>query len=204
MVKNLSHHDFHYRSRQRLFTAFLASATSLLGLGLIFALTTGFFQSVGQTTDPGQSRAAYRQDPDPTRTPTPYRKLKTGKTVEVWRDVKGFTPTPSPKIRDGDRAYYTVSMTNKGNVSLNGVKVSDKIPVGSTYIPGSASSNGDSLTVGNPITATKNVLPVGQTFQLKFTVLAAPTPGQTSIINKAVVTTSTINPPDPAVSLKIE
>jgi len=90
MPKNLSHHDFHYRSRQRLFTAFLASATSLLGLGLIFALTTGFFQSAGQT------------------------------------------------------------------------------------------------------------------YQLKFTVLAQPTPGQTTIINKAVVTTSTIDPPDPEVSLKIE
>lgn len=204
MGKLPSYRDFHYRSRQRFFTAFLASATSLLGLGLIFALTTGFFGSVSQTTDPGQSQAALRSDPDPTRTPTPYRKLKTSKTAQVYRDVAGVTPAPGT-IKNGDRAWYTVKVENVGNVSVNNVKISDKIPVGTKYRPGTARiTNGTSLTVGNPIVATKNILPKGQTFILEFEVLAEPTPGQTAITNKAVVTASLINPPDPVVKLTIK
>lgn len=50
-------YDFYYRSRQRLFTAFLAASTSLLGLGLIFALSTGFLGSAATKTDPLYSRA---------------------------------------------------------------------------------------------------------------------------------------------------
>src|SRR3989338_6040520 len=56
MVKRFRY-DFYYRSRQRLFTAFLAASTSLLGLGLIFALSTGFLGSAATKTDPLYSRA---------------------------------------------------------------------------------------------------------------------------------------------------
>ena len=56
MAKRIRY-DFHYRSRQRLFTAFLAASTSLLGLGLIFALSTGFLGSAATKTDPLYSRA---------------------------------------------------------------------------------------------------------------------------------------------------
>lgn len=205
MASNNLYTDFYYHSRKRFFTVFLAASTGLLSLGLIFVLTTGFFQSVEQKTDPGQSQAAFLDDPDVTRTPTPYRKLKTSKTAIVYRDVAGATVAPGT-IKIGDRAYYTVSMKNIGNVSLNSVQVSDAIPAGTKYRPGTATiSNGTTLTVGNPIVATKDVLPPGQTFKLSFEAFFAyPTPGQTVVINKGVVTTSSIDPADPVVKLTIQ
>src|SRR3989344_2299647 len=76
MAKRFSY-DFNFRSRQRLFTAFLAAATSLLGLGLIFALSTGFLGSSSTKTDPIFSFAQTAATPTLaliTRAPTPTPK----------------------------------------------------------------------------------------------------------------------------------
>lgn len=82
MAKRIRY-DFYYRSRQRFFTAFLAASTSLLGLGLIFALSTGFLGSASRKTDPLYSQAQTA----PTNTPIPTPRIR-----------PTFTPTPVPYV----------------------------------------------------------------------------------------------------------
>ena len=111
MAKHVRY-DFYYRSRQRLFTAFLAASTSLLGLGLIFALSTGLLGSAATKTDPLYSRA---QD---VVTKTQYlapvdliaRDITgdyTGYQIEVCNN-SAYYPKPSP-VPD---SRFAVKLTN--------------------------------------------------------------------------------------------
>lgn len=101
-MPKLPAYDFHYRSRQRFFTAFLASATSLLGLGLIFSLTTGFLGSPATKTDSGESLAAY-----PTRVTSPIR-IRPSPALDL--KVQNVT-------RDQSRFYVYVCRIGTGQAS---------------------------------------------------------------------------------------
>jgi uncharacterized repeat protein (TIGR01451 family) len=147
--------------------------------------------------------------PTPTHTPTatstsqatPTPQLLTGKEARVYRDA---SPTPDPGIvQPGDRIVYTVLITNTGVVAAQQVTISDTIPNDTTYVPGSASSNG-TLTVGNPILAVMNPLQPGNVFTLSFTVIVNQNPVGLEIVNRAVIQAQGVDPPDPIVVLLVD
>ncbi|TDO19618.1 DUF7507 domain-containing protein [Pedobacter duraquae] len=95
------------------------------------------------------------------------------------------------QITAGSQLSYTISIVNTGTVGLTGVTVSDVIPAGTTYVPGSASNGG--ILTGNTLNWNVNV-PFGQTLPLTFNVTAASNlTGIPTITNTATVT----NPGDP-------
>jgi uncharacterized repeat protein (TIGR01451 family) len=134
-------------------------------------------------------------------TPTPTPQLLTGKEARVYRDA---SPTPEPGIvQPGDRIVYTVLVTNTGSVAAQQVTISDTIPNDTTYVPGSASSNG-TLTVGNPMLAVMNPLQPGNIFTLSFTVIVNQNPVGLEIVNQAVIRAQGVDPPDPIVVLLVD
>ncbi|MGL5153253.1 MAG: DUF7507 domain-containing protein [Clostridium sp.] len=85
----------------------------------------------------------------------------------------------------GDTITYTIGITNEGNVDLFNVKVTDAIPNGTSFIPGSMQLNFTPVS-GSPVTGvTIPILPVNGvaflTFQVKVNQLPIPNP----IPNKA-------------------
>ena len=127
--------------------------------------------------------------------PTPTPEFQTHKGGQVYRDA---SPTPRPgEVRPGDRIAYTVLVTNTGTVDARVVTISDTIPSGTTYLPGTAATNGSSLTVGNPIVAVMNQLVPSQVLSLTFTVIVNDLPVGTRIDNCAVILNSAADPPDP-------
>ena len=147
--------------------------------------------------------------PTPTNTPTatstasvtPTPQLLTGKEARVYRDA---SPTPNPGIvQPGDRIVYTVLITNTGPGAAQQVTISDTIPTDTTYVPGSASSNG-TLTVGNPLLAGMNPLQAGGVFTLSFTVIVNQNPVGFEIVNQAGIQAQGVDPPDPVVILLVD
>lgn len=133
----------------------------------------------------------------PTNTPTPTRtpSFLTFKGGAVYRDAP---PTPRPgEVRPGDRIAYTVQVTNTGQINASAVTISDTIPTGTTYLPGTASSNGV-LIVGNPMIAVMDPLLPGQVLSLTFTVIVNQQPTGSLINNCAVISSLSADPPDPA------
>ncbi|HET7089512.1 MAG TPA: hypothetical protein VFL17_12760 [Anaerolineae bacterium] len=137
--------------------------------------------------------------PTPTNTTTPQ--AITSKSAVVYRD--GPT-TPEPGVvQPGDRIVYTVWFTNTGAVDILQARISDVIPNDTTYLPGSASSNG-SLTIGNPLVSVMDPLTPGQVFTLTFTVIVNQTPQATQIVNLAIINALNIDPPDPSLILLVD
>lgn len=99
----------------------------------------------------------------------------------------------------GDTLTYTLTLNNTGNVPANNVVVTDSIPAGTTYVPGSvtvsAPFTGDpttAITLTNPIPASGMVI---ITFQVK---LANSTPVVNPIPNTAAVKYAyTVDPSNP-------
>jgi len=139
--------------------------------------------------------------PTPTDTATPTPQAVTDKGAVVFRDGP-TTPVPG-LVQPGDRVVYTVWLTNTGASSIVQARISDAIPNDTTYLPGSASSNG-SLTIGNPLVAVKNPLLRGEVFTLTFTVIVNQAPQDLRIVNLAVVDALNIDPPDPTLILLVD
>ena len=59
-----------------------------------------------------------------------------GPKVDV---VKSSNPVSGTKVNDGDQIAYTVDLTNTGTVNTNWIRLVDKIPVGTRYVPNSLS-----------------------------------------------------------------
>lgn len=131
----------------------------------------------------------------PTGSATPTPDFSTSKDAQVYRDAP---PSPAPgEVRPGDRIVYTVLVTNTSLIDALVVTISDTIPISTTYVPGTAATNGDSLILGNTILATANQLASSQVLSLTFTVIVnQQLPGNT-ISNCAVVQALAANPPDP-------
>jgi uncharacterized repeat protein (TIGR01451 family) len=104
----------------------------------------------------------------------------------------------------GDRVVYTVLVTNTGTIDIAGMTISDTIPVDTTYVPNSAATNGNTLSISNTIVAGRDPLQPGQVFSLTFAVIVNPTPVGLEIDNLAIVRAPSIDPPDPFVRLLLD
>lgn len=95
----------------------------------------------------------------------------------------------------GDVLTYTLTLSNAGNVSANNVVITDAIPVGTTFVPGSvtgATGTPPTLTLANPIPAKESTI---VTFQVK---IGDTVPNPNPIPNAATASyTYTINPANP-------
>ena len=138
--------------------------------------------------------------PTPTYTATPIPQALTAKSAEVFRDAP---PPPQPGlVRPGDRIKYTVLVTNTGQVDVLQTIITDTLPNDTTFVPGSASSNGQ-LIVSDPttapitITATLNQLSPGGVFSLTFSVIVNQVPDGVRIVNEALIWALNVDPPDP-------
>lgn len=139
--------------------------------------------------------------PTPTDTLTPTPQAITSKSAVVYRDGP-TTPVPGV-VQPGDRVVYTVWFTNTGPVDILQARISDAIPNDTTYLPGSASSNG-SLTIGNPLVSVKDPLTPGQVFTLTFTVIVNQAPQAPQIENCAVIDALNVDPPDACLVLLVD
>jgi len=137
----------------------------------------------------------------PTNTIAPSPEAITAKDAQVYRDA---TSTPIPGIvQPGDRVVYTVWMTNTGQSDIWQSAITDTIPLDTTYVRGSASSNG-SLFEGDPLVASLDRLTPGQVFTLSFTVIVNQAPIGLEIVNIGVVQAANIDPPDPVLILMVD
>jgi uncharacterized repeat protein (TIGR01451 family) len=108
-------------------------------------------------------------------------------------------------VQPGDRVVYTVWFTNTGSVNILQARISDAIPNDTTYLPGSASSNGTlTMPIGDPLVSVMDPLTPGQVFTLTFTVIVNQAPQAAQIVNLAVVDALNIDPPDPSLILRVD
>ncbi|MGG5462105.1 DUF7507 domain-containing protein [Clostridium sp. B9] len=87
----------------------------------------------------------------------------------------------------GEEINYTITFTNTGNVDAQNVYIVDTVPNGTSYVPGSISSN--VAFTGNPTSQIDLINPVapGETVQVTFNVLIIGVPGENPIPNTATV-----------------
>ncbi|MBN1040239.1 DUF11 domain-containing protein [Clostridium botulinum] len=102
-------------------------------------------------------------------------------------------------VKVGDTITYTLNLTNTGNVTVNNVVVTDTVPNGASFITGSATVNGNPVTVSNP----QSGIPVGtigpsQTSIVVFSALVNQVPSPNPMVNTATTKyTYTVNPASP-------
>ncbi|WP_068773365.1 DUF11 domain-containing protein [Paenibacillus sp. FJAT-26967] len=89
----------------------------------------------------------------------------------------------APDASVGDVITYTITALNNGITNVTGVIVTDPIPAGSTFVPGSVLLNGSPLPAANPV----NGVPAGTiapgavaTVSFRITVTSLPAPPQLS------------------------
>ena len=117
-------------------------------------------------------------------------------TTQINRAMVTAVKTATPDFADvGDTVSYTITLTNTGNVAANNVVLTDVIPAGTSFVPGTllgATGTPPSLTLANPI-------PAGGTATVTFDVLIGnslpkPNPIENSV---AAAFTYTVDPARP-------
>ncbi len=158
-------------------------ADNLTGIASI-----GNIATVTDPTDPGNP-----QTPTVPPVPTdPLRKFSSTKTVSGLN--------VNSKIEAGSELTYTINVVNDGNVSLDNIAVSDVIPIGTSYVAGSADNGG--VLIGNTLNWILATIPVTGNTAVTFKVkVVDDLTGIASIGNIATVTDPTDpgNPQTPTV-----
>lgn len=98
----------------------------------------------------------------------------------------------------GDTLTYNLAITNTGNVATNQVVITDPIPNGTIYVPGSLSVS--TAYSGNPSTSIilTNAIGAGQTVSISFQVIVTALPNPNPIVNVSKTSYSyTVDPLNP-------
>ncbi|MEG2457772.1 MAG: hypothetical protein RSB41_02655 [Bacilli bacterium] len=149
---------------------------------------------------PNTAKVDYAYTVDPAN---PNGTKKSGNSNTVFTNIVNASSTTT-KSSDKDIAYigdeikYNINVTNTGNTPMDSVIISDVIPNGTVYIPGSlvvsAPYTAD-ITTG--VTLTNPILP-GQNVTLSFSVKVVSIPNPNPIKNKAITNFKyTLNPGNP-------
>ncbi|MEG2732666.1 MAG: hypothetical protein RR930_04645, partial [Clostridium sp.] len=116
--------------------------------------------------------------------------------ISAGNFIKTATP---PFAQFGDTLTYTLAIKNTGNVPANNVVITDSIPAGTTYVPGSVTATVP--FTGDPTSAVTltNPIPAGGTVTITFKVkLGAGAPPVNPIPNTASVNYAyTVDPANP-------
>ncbi|MGG5462106.1 DUF7507 domain-containing protein [Clostridium sp. B9] len=137
---------------------------------------------------PNKATIDYEYIVDPTEPPV----TATIDTNTVTTQVNSAIINPIKAVNKefaevGDEITYTISFTNTGNVDAENIIVTDPIPNGTSYVPGSISSN--VAFTGNPTSQINITSPLGpgETVTIIFNVLIDEIPNPNPIPNKATV-----------------
>ncbi|WP_342572744.1 hypothetical protein MKY85_12730 [Paenibacillus sp. FSL R5-0749] len=94
----------------------------------------------------------------------------------------------------GDQVTYTLQVTNGGNVGAN-VTITDNIPSGSTYVPGSFRVNGTVIAGANPVTGVNlGSLAAGSLTTITFQVSVTNLPTPPTLVDQATASYSFLSP----------
>jgi uncharacterized repeat protein (TIGR01451 family) len=66
--------------------------------------------------------------------------------LDVTRSAAVTDTVPDGRTRPGDRITYTIDVTNNGNDESDNTRITDAIPTGTTYVPGSLTVDGTSVS----------------------------------------------------------
>jgi uncharacterized repeat protein (TIGR01451 family) len=99
-------------------------------------------------------------------------------------------PPQGTLVRPGDRITYTLVLTNNGVADATGLSLTDTLPTGASFVPGSARAAQGLQIAATPPPALIFVgrLPAGQTLTATFAVTVTPVPSGTLLVNATEVT----------------
>jgi uncharacterized repeat protein (TIGR01451 family) len=141
----------------------------------------------------------------PTTAQGPWSDLLVGTVENTYlHDVKRLALESSPAIslaqvanpphgspvRPGDRITYTFILTNNGVADATGLVLTDTLPTGAAFVPGSVSATSGLRVAATPPPALvfTGTLPASQRLAATFAVTVTPVPSGTLLLNVVEVT----------------
>ena len=97
---------------------------------------SGFTSVCGDTTN-GNNEVSVVAPPPPPPPPPP-----TSPSSPLLTASKTSTPVPGSTVSRGQTVTYGITLSNAGNAIASAVAVTDTVPAGTTYVPGSATCGG--------------------------------------------------------------
>ncbi|WP_419892206.1 DUF7507 domain-containing protein [Paenibacillus xylanexedens] len=115
-------------------------------------------------------------------------------TLTIPVTLPNVTTVKSASVTDvavGETFTYTVVTSNLGIEAINNVILTDLLPVGTSFVPGSVTVRGTVVPSANPISGVSvGTLTVGSSASVTFQVNVQSLPASGSLINRAVVSYS--------------
>lgn len=117
-------------------------------------------------------------------------------TTPVYAPILSIAKTANvANATVGNTVTYRLEITNSGNIGA-ATTISDNIPAGSTFVPGSVTINGTSAAGANPLNGfSVGTIGAGQTTVVTFQVLVNSLPSPPQLVDQAAAT-YTFQPPD--------